>query len=159
MTHASLVRALLTPAALVALAGPCAAQLSNFSGYWVLNRDESSWGQVRKPLMMFVEIEHKEPTFNYHGSITYADETTREFAFLGAIDGKEYPVERSYGPGRIVYTRVDARTIRSTYRSLDGQYSETTVTSVSRDGRRMTRKINLTIPGGSRAWTETYDKR
>jgi hypothetical protein len=158
MKYASVLAALLA-AAFLALAAPCAAQPSSFSGYWVLNPNHSSWGQVRKPLMMFVEIDHKEPAIKYHGSITYADELSREFSFHGAIDGAEYPVDRSYGAGKISYTRLDARTIRSTYRSNDGQYKETAVTSVSRDGRRMTRKINLTIPGGTRAWTEAYDKR
>jgi hypothetical protein len=139
--------------------GAAAAQLSNLSGMWSLNPGKSHWGSMQQPQSVFVEIEHREPALRYCGTVTYLNEEQREFCFDGAIDGKPYVVDRSYGRGTMTARRVDARIVESTYVSDDGRYSETSVTTVSRDGKRLTRRMRLTFPQGSKSWIEEYEKK
>ncbi len=138
----------------------CLAQVADLSGTWDLNLDKSSWGQVQKPLAITVTIEHREPAIRYTGTIVYAaGEDTRTFSFQGAIDGKEYPITRSFGSGKIRIRRVNARTTESVFRSDDGQWEEVTRTSISVDGKTLRREIRRKGPPGELRWTEVYDKR
>jgi hypothetical protein len=141
------------------LGAPCAAQPANLSGHWVLNVSRSKWGNVNKPVMVMLTIEHQEPKLSYHGSVQYANEDVREFGFSGAIDGKPYPMTRSFGNGEIVIVRVDDRTVDSTFRTPDGNYVETARTVLSRDGRVMERRLKLVSPEGVKKWTEIYERQ
>jgi hypothetical protein len=110
--------------------------------------------------MITVTIDHKEPSFTYSGRLVYAEgEDTREFRFHGAIDGREYPVTRSFGAGKIVMTRVDHRTLSSVLRSDDGSWTENIRTTISRDGNVMRRSIRREGPSGEMEWTEVYERR
>jgi hypothetical protein len=131
----------------------------DLTGDWHLNVAKSRWGSMNKPHSVVVRIEHKEPAFSYYGEIQYANEDTRSFAFDGAIDGKSYPVTRSYGPGTMVLKRLETYSIESVYRSDSGLYTETTRTSVSRDGKLLTRRLRLQSPDGVKTWTEIYERR
>jgi hypothetical protein len=125
----------------------------------VLNVSRSKWGNVNKPVMVMLTIEHQEPKLSYHGSVQYANEDVREFGFSGAIDGKPYPMTRSFGNGEIVIVRVDDRTVDSTFRTPDGNYVETARTVLSRDGRVMERRLKLVSPEGVKKWTEIYERQ
>lgn len=137
----------------------CAAQPANLSGNWQLNVDRSKWGNMNRPVSVILTIVHQEPSLSYHGSVQYANEDVRDFGFSGAIDGKPYPMSRSYGDGEIVIIRIDGRTIESTFRTADGNTIETARTIVSRDGRTMERRLRLTTPEGTRRWTEIYERK
>jgi hypothetical protein len=139
--------------------GVCAGQTANFSGTWHLNVEKSHWGSKPKPLSVVLIIEHKEFVLQYRGTVTHVDEHTRDFTFNGAIDGKEYPMDSSIGPGITVLRRVDANAFESAFRNADGTSLETALTSLSRDGKVLTRKILQKTPTGTRSWTEVYERR
>ena len=139
--------------------GVLTAQNTNLSGSWYLNVEKSQWGQMRKPISVVLEMQHREPALQYHGTVTYSNEDTRDFAFEGAMDGKEYAMSRSYGTGTITMRRVDPFTIESTFKTPDGAYVETARTTVSRDGKSMTRRLRNRSPEGVKTWTEIYDRR
>jgi hypothetical protein len=129
------------------------------TGFWQLDVEKSSWGKMQKPGTVTIEIEHNEPSLKYSGSVTYSDETLRGFWFDGAIDGKEYPVERSYGPGKATISRRSPWTIVSTYHSNDGLFAESATMTISRDGTTLTRHMRVKTPEVSHSWTEIYRKR
>ena len=137
----------------------CAGQTANFSGSWHLNVEKSHWGSKPKPFSVVLVIEHKNPVLQYRGTVTHVNEDTRDFTFSGAIDGKEYPMISSIGPGIVVLRRVDANTFESAFRNADGTRLETATTSLSRDGRSLTRKISQKTPEFARTWTEIYERR
>jgi hypothetical protein len=139
--------------------GVCAGQTANFSGSWHLKVENSHWGSKPKPFSVVLVIEHKDPVLQYRGTVTHVNEDTRDFTFSGAIDGKEYPMISSIGPGVVVLRRVDANTFESAFRNADGTRLETARTSLSRDGRSLTRKISQQTPEGIRTWTEIYERR
>jgi hypothetical protein len=136
-----------------------AQQPRDMTGEWTLDVGASSWGNAHSPLSVLMTIDHHEPALRYSGSIMYANEETRQFAFDGRIDGRDYFMERSFGAGRIVIRRLSASSIRSVFRSDDALYTETAVTTISRDGRRLTRRIHVTGPAGDSHWTESYVRR
>jgi hypothetical protein len=136
-----------------------AQQPRDLTGEWTLDINASSWGNAHRPLAVLMSINHREPLLKYSGSIMYTSEETRQFEFDGRIDGREYSMERSFGAGRIVIRRLSASSIRSVFRTGDAEYTETAVTTISRDGRRLTRRIHVTGPGGDTHWTESYVRR
>lgn len=143
----------------VLLAGLCAAQPANLSGTWHLNVAKSKWGNVNKPLSVMLTVQHDEPQIQYHGEVMYANEEVRNFGFSGAFDKKPHPMSRSFGDGEIVMTRIDPLTFDSVFRTADGITVETTRTSVSKDGRTLTRVVKLTTTGSTQKWTEVYEKK
>ena len=146
--------------ALLALAwSASASQSQTFTGNWHLNVEKSRWGSTSKPLTVIIIIDHREPQIQYHGTVTYANESTRTFGFTGSFDGKPYKMTRSFGDGMITLHRVDEATFDSTFHTDDGQYTETARTSISRDGKTLTRKLSVRSPEGTKSWTEVYDKR
>jgi hypothetical protein len=147
------------PALLVLMPGVCAGQSRDLSGSWHLNVEKSRWGSVSKPHSVVVVIAHHEPEIQYHGTVTYANEDTREFGFAGAFDGKAYRMVRSFGAGTITLHRVDESTFESSFRTDDGLTSETARTTLSRDGKTLTRKLTMRSPTDSKSWTEVYEKR
>ena len=149
----------IAPVLLVLTWGVCAGQSQTFSGSWHLNVDKSRWGAATKPFSVVIVIDHREPAIEYQGSVTYANEESRAFGFAGAFDGKPYKMSRSFGDGEITLRRADALTFDSTFRSDDGQYIETARTSMSRDGKMLTRKLTVKTPDGTKSWFEVYEKR
>jgi hypothetical protein len=139
--------------------GVCAGQTRSFSGSWHLNVEKSRWGSASKPFSVVIVIDHREPRIQYHGDVTYANEDERTFGFSGAFDGKPYRMSRSFGDGMITLRRLDESTVDSTFRTDDGLYTETARTSISRDGKTLTRKLTMRAPDGNTSWTEVYDKR
>ena len=132
---------------------------ADLTGIWILNVERSSWGRMKVPASVIVEIEQEGNAIRYTGWVTYANEDTREFSFDGAIDGDEYPVTRSYGPGKLALRQTDDLTIRTLYTSLDGRYVENVRMVLSPNHRRMTRYMSLKSPVGSRQWIEVYERR
>ena len=147
---------LLVPALLSISWALCAEQAGNLTGNWYLNVDKSQWGVAKRPQSVVLHIEHAEPALRYSGSVAYLNEETRDFAFEGAIDGKAYPMTRSYGTGTAVLRRLNANTFESVFRTDDGTYVETARTTLSRNGRDLTRKVHLETSEGSTTWTEVY---
>jgi len=144
---------------LVLTAGRCAAEVANLSGTWRLNVNKSSWSGVRRPEMVVLQIDHREPVLKFAGTVDHPNEETRHFAFDGLIDGKEYPAQRSYGTGAVVFKRINDHTVSSAFRSDDGQCLESTEIVVAADGRTLRQHIKLTTPAGKREWTEVYERR
>jgi hypothetical protein len=153
----NLAKAILSAAIAPALLS--AQQYGNMTGAWRLDVESSSWGNAHKPLLVLMDIEHREPILRYSGSITYTNENTRQFAFDGRIDGQEYAMVRSFGAGRIAIRRLSPNTIRSIFKTDDAQYAEAGTTTISRDGKRLTRRIHVTGPAGETHWTEVYLRR
>lgn len=137
----------------------CSSQPENLSGTWHLNPEKSSWAGARKPLSVVVMVDHQDPSLSYHGTVAYENEESRPFGFIGAIDGKEYPISRSFGPGKIVIHREGSRSWVSLCRSDDGQFEEKVRTILSRSNQVLTRQMTLRGPRGSNSWTEVYEKR
>jgi len=141
------------------MVGIAVAQAPNLSGTWKLNAQKSSWGKKPKPVNVIVTVEHNEPQFKYSGTVTDANGNPSNFAVECPIDGQEHPVTTSYGPGKIAIKRLNPYTTESTYKSDDGKYTETATTSVSRDGKEMTRRLHSKGPDGDATWTEVYDRQ
>jgi hypothetical protein len=147
------------PAFLSVALGVCAGQTANFTGSWHLNVEKSHWGSKPKPQTVTLDIEHHDHLLQYHGTVTHTNEDTRDFSFSGAIDGREYPMVSSLGTGVAVLRLVDATTYESVFRNEDGTRLETARTSLSRDGRHLTRRIRQRTSEGTRTWTEIYERR
>jgi len=131
----------------------------NLTGIWVLDAGKSSWGKMNVPSSVIIEIDQEGDSLHYTGTVTYANEDTREFAFIGAIDGKEYLVMRSFGAGKMTVHRTDPWTLRTEFRSDDGAYQESSRIVLSGDGTRLTRYMSLKSPLGPRTWIEVYRRR
>jgi len=140
-------------------AGVATAQVISLTGTWYLNVEKSQWGSMRKPASEALEIQHREPALQYHGTVTYSNEETRDFAFEGSIDGKEYAMTRSFGTGTITLRRTDPFTIESIFKTTDGAYVENARTIVSRDGKTLTRRLRTQSPEGVKTWTEIWERR
>jgi hypothetical protein len=148
-------------AALVAVFAPVAllAAPANMSGHWVLNVKESSWGKKKAPQNIAVDIQHQDPQFKYTGELTPTLEGQRTtFSFDGAVDGKEYTLKEDEVQRKVKIERQNDYTLKTTATSMDGKSVETSTTSISRDGKRLTRRITLKTPEGTATWTEVYDK-
>jgi hypothetical protein len=137
----------------------CAEQATNLTGNWQINVNKSVWGKVPKPVSVMLDIQHDEPQLSYRGAVQYANEDTREFGFSGALDGKPYPMSRSFGEGRITLRRTGARSFESTFTSNCGNYTEAAATTLSKDGKTLTRVLHLKAPDGTSVWTEIYERR
>ncbi len=137
----------------------CAAEVPNLTGTWRLNVDKSSWGKKTKPTLVVIQMEHQEPALKYTGKETGTDGEEKSFSFAGAIDGKSYPVNTSYGPGKVIIKRVNDYTFSSEFKSDDGRYTEDATTSLSHDQKVLTRRVRLKSPDGAAAWTEVYEKQ
>jgi hypothetical protein len=136
-----------------------AFQAVDMSGLWRLDVTRSSWGKTQKPVEVVISITHNEPAFFYKGSIAYANDDSREFAFAGAVDGNPYGMTRSAGPGTVTLRRVSASVIESVFVTEDGHFRESCRTAISGDGRTLTRRIRAIGPSGDVRWTEVYTKR
>lgn len=144
---------------LVLSLGMGTAQTPSLTGAWDLNVAKSNWGKKAKPQSVEVTIEHSEPDLKYSGVAVDAQEHTRHFEFAGKIDGKEYPVAREYGEGKITLKRANPATLNSEFRSTDGRFVERATTTLSKDGKTLTRQMRLKSPDGNLSWTEIYEKR
>ncbi len=123
-----------------------AAQIPNLSGTWNLDVAKSSWGKKAKPQSVSVQLEHNEPNLKYSGVATDADGNQTKFDLDTPIDGQEHPVKTSYGPGKIAIKRVNPYTTNSVFQSDDGKFTERAITTVSRDGRTLTRAMHTKGP-------------
>ena len=142
--------------AAIALPGLLLAEAVNLTGAWDLDVEQSQWGKKDKPVSAHVEIRHNEPALRYEGSIvTGTQGEARRFEFDGAVDGKPH----SLTEGQVILRRIDDRTIASEYKSADGKTIETTRTSISRDGKQLTRRVHTQGPAGTLTWTEVYKRR
>jgi hypothetical protein len=143
-----------------------AATVPDMSGTWRLNVQKSRWGKHTKPDAGTVTIEHHEPAFKYSGTLTSPNgvvgepgEATSTYAFDGAIDGKEYPVTGTLAAGNIVFRRESAKMVTSDFKSSDGKLTQSARTTISSDGKTLTRVIQEKSPKGDVSWTEVYDRR
>jgi type II secretory pathway component PulC len=136
-----------------------AADIPDLGGTWVLNVRKSSWGKVRKPASVVVDVAHNQLSLSYSGTIAYENEESRDFSFVGAIDSTEYPSTHSYGSGKMAIRRMNFDTLMSVFRTHDGRYTETVRMVVAGDGRQMTRYIHVKGPDGDVSWVEVYDRR
>jgi hypothetical protein len=127
-----------------------AADVADMSGTWVLEVQRSKWNKKPPPKSVRITIEHNEPKLKYEGTITDADEVTRNFAFDGAIDGKDY--------NGVKVQRLSPYSTTSTLKSEDGKTEEVTTTTVTKNGNHLVRRVQSTGPDGKQTWTELYQK-
>ncbi len=137
----------------------CGPKAPDLSGNWKLNVGKSKWGKVNKPTSVILEIQHNDPALKYSGRVVDSDSEGREFSFEGAIDGREYPVHGAFADGKIVFVRKPGNVITSTFHSNDALLSETAETSVSADGKTLTRHVRLRRPDSDLTWTEIYERQ
>ena len=140
-----------------------AQQAADMSGTWRLNIEKSVWGKHPKPSNGTITIEHREPSFRYSGQVGMGQgsETAdqRSFQFDGTIDGKDYPVTGSAEKETSSVRRVNGRTIESQRKGPDGKVIETARTTISADGKQLTRSLKAVGPSGEMSWTEFYDRQ
>jgi hypothetical protein len=133
---------------------------ANLSGTWVLDANQSKWGNHGRPTSIVINIAHQEPTLKYTGQeIKPGEDEAREFSFDGAIDGKSYPVRGPGEEGSMYYKRVNGHTIDSVFTSKDGTVVEHARTTISNDGKRLTRDVKVNSPAHTESWTEVYVRR
>ena len=140
------------------------ADVPDLSGTWKLNVQKSSWGKHPKPTSGTVTIEHHEPSLKYSGTVAVehgseTDDSKGTFSFDGAIDGKEYPVTGVAGTGKLSIRRLSPTTTVSELKSPDGAVLQTAKTTISSDGKRLTREVKQTTSAGEVSWTEVYDRQ
>ena len=149
--------------AIVAMGMGAAQQVRDMSGTWQLNVARSSWGKHAKPTSGTVVIEHHEPAFKYSGDVQMqmGSETAdrRTFAFDGSIDGQAHPVTGSAGAGMLTLKRENASTVVSEFRTKDGTLLETAKTTISADGKTMTRELKGKGANGDVSWVEIYERQ
>ncbi len=133
-------------------AAACAASLS---GTWKLDVAKSKWGAKEKPAGGEITVQDRGREIAVSGTMQHATEESGRFEYSGPVDGKPHPA----GGGSITLTRVDPETLESVWKSQDGRYVETSRTTISNDGRRLTRAVDLKRPGGEVKWTEVWDKQ
>ena len=136
-----------------------AAPAGNLTGTWHLNVQKSRWGKHRRPVSVVVRIEHNDPVLRYTGTVVDADGDSRTITFDKQIDGKEYAAETGSGPGKITVSRVDESTLLVLIRSDDGRLTQTIRTVLSRDGKVLSRRLQLKAADGEQTWTEIYEKQ
>lgn len=141
------------------LAGKADTIEEHLAGTWEMDVQKSVWGEMQKPESVVLEILRNGSEIRYSGLVTYQNRDTRPFAYEGAIDGRDYPVVRSYGSGKLVMTRKSATTLQTVYTSDNGVYVETARMVLSADGKHMTRYMSLKYPLGLRSWVEVYNRR
>lgn len=154
----SLVNALICLVLLHAVATP--ADIANMSGVWKLNVKKSKYEKNAAPLNVELRIEHNEPALKYAGTVQRNQESSPDtFEFEGAIDEKIYPVKENNKQGRTIkFARQSPRTVESW--SSDNTMEEHALTTVSSNGRTLTRKMHVKQKDGKRrGWTEVYDKQ
>jgi hypothetical protein len=135
-----------------------AADPGNMSGEWILNIEKSKWGEKHRPQSVQIRIQHDEPALKYTGTVTDAPGVVTKFDFDGAIDNKEYQITDAGVQRTVRIKRISLLTTSTTITSPDGKITENATTTISQDGKTLTRNIILKTPEGTMKWTEVYDK-
>jgi hypothetical protein len=135
-----------------------AAQSPNLTGSWTLNVEKSSWGRKAKPQSVTVNVNQSNQSLKYSGDTVDFDGKQSTYDVDVPVDGQQHPVKTSYGPGQMVVKRSNPYTITSDFHSDDGKFQETATTTVSQDGRTMTRRMHTKGPDGEASWTELYER-
>jgi hypothetical protein len=136
-----------------------AAQAPSFTGLWKLNVARSKWGGKQVPSGVIVEIDHREPSLKYSGTVVNVHGEERGFEFAGATDGKAHAAVRPCGEGKVILERVGPYVILTTFKSNDGAVIERTRMTLSRDSRTLTYEVRVTDRGRNIRWTEVYEKQ
>jgi hypothetical protein len=131
---------------------------TNLTGAWRINVDRSAWGSRSKPVSIDLDIQHNESALTYSGIVIYSGEDARPFSSSGAVDGKRFEMNRSFGVGSVILRRIDAATLESIVSTHDGRWIESTLTSVTSDGKRLTRSMRLQSGDIILTSTEVYDR-
>ena len=139
-----------------------AADVANMSGDWKLNVSKSKFDKNAAPLNVLIKVQHQEPALKYSGTVVGSQEAHPDtFEFDGAIDEKIYPVKENTKTGRTIkFKRVNDRTVESWSSDTTGM-EEYAKTSISSDGKTMTREMTVKDKNSQtkRTWTEFYDKQ
>ena len=138
-----------------------AADVADLSGNWWLNPKRSRWSDKgRPPNNVALIIEHHEPELKYHGTINRLELEPIKFEFNGRIDGKEYTATEDGVPRKMTFKRRSDRVIESVSELPGGKGKETSVITISADGKTLERRMKIKdSAGGEREWVEIYEKR
>jgi len=140
-------------------ASPASAAVSNISGTWKLDVEKSNFGKRPKPKNATLLVEHNEPSIKYSVTGTQGDGKPLKIEFSGAIDGKEYPLVGSPFASKLSITRVNNSTTKGVATSADGKTVETYTVTVSKDGKKLTRKGAVKGPDGEFKNHALYEKQ
>lgn len=128
-------------------------------GTWKLNLAKSAWGNIPAPKeATLVVIKDDATGLRWTASGVSAAGDSFSFTFEGAADGKDYPMKSPNNEAVVGFTRAYSR-IDGTLHALDkknGLVIQTSITTVSNDGRTTTITFVRTAPGTS--WTEVLDR-
>ena len=136
------------------------ADVANMSGVWKLNVKKSKYDKDAAPLNVEIRIEHNEPALKYSGTVQRNQESSPDtFEFQGAIDEKIYPVKENHKPAGRSNSLVNRLASIESW-SSDATMEEHAITTLSADGKTLTRKMHVKQKDGkTRDWTEVYDKQ
>lgn len=131
------------------------------SGTWKLNIKKSKFEKNAAPHDVQLKIDHNEPSLSYSGSVTGSQEGHPDtFDFRGAIDEKIYPVKENANTGRTIKFKRKSSNAVESWSSDANNMEEYAVTTVSGDGKTLTRTMTVKHKDGTRrSWTEHYDKQ
>ena len=143
-------------ALLLVWASPLNAKVIALSGTWKFNAEKSDGDGLPIAKAVMVKAVHKEPALKY--SVTGTDAEGKPFnnEFDGAIDGKPY---KETDGETTTLKRINDSTLEGTTTSADGKSTETFTTTVSKDGKVLTRKVTVKLPAREHKVLELYEKQ
>lgn len=144
-----------------ASAGTTAQLRPDFSGDWVLNRQESSLPPpVSGVESGVVRIDHREPTFSFHRSYVIGG-TPREASFTVSTDGKEVALTDPRGMANVSTLRWDGIALVLAMRIKGPGFEATNDVryELLHDGRRLRATEQGRSPQGKHDAIWIYDRR
>ena len=137
--------------------GESPAEPANLSGTWRLVLERSDFGQEPPPREIEVKVTHNEPDIHYQGRVVYSVGASSVIDFRSTLDGKPRRMAGSAG-GILKSKRLDARSISTAWKSIDGKYAETSLVTIAEDGQSITIRRHTTGPGQTADTVEVYEK-
>ena len=158
LVHRALAAGLLTVCAVV----PASAQANpDFSGEWVLNRQDSTLPPpVSSVESGVVRIEHRDPSFTFHRTYVIGG-ATREARFARATDGREVTETGPQGMPSVSTLRWDGPTLVLAMRIKGPGFEATNDVryELLNGGRRLRATEQGRSPQGSHDAVWIYDRR
>jgi hypothetical protein len=143
-------------AVLLVWASPLHAKVIDLSGTWKFNFEKSDGGGLPIAKAATVKAVHKEPALKYWVTGTNGEGKPFNSEFDGAIDGKPY--KETDGEATTL-KRINDSTLEGTTTSPDGKTTSTFTTTVSKDGKVLTRKVTVKTPEREYKVLEVYEKQ
>lgn len=126
-------------------------------GTWKLNLQKSDFGKMPPPKSVTVTVTEDTPTsLKWRAAIVDDKDKRITESFVGAPDGKDYPVKGSENAETIAYTNENG-VIKATGKTKDGTTIQQTITMAD-DHNSMTLNSTASGPNGEMSWTEVLER-